>query len=304
MSGLVQVQGLRRDHDGVLQTALPMLEDLKTQFVPDQFKAAAYGYELMNQAALKAFPSGAYYLTTEIEGVKYYVTASGSVEERTEDLEASDGLFTINQVSGGALFDIGWHIEGANGHFSNSTLVDSKCVLNPETGVFRLDGSNNRNDWESQVFYLNETGKFAIRSCNTAYGESSWADAGRAFWTFQVDEVGEIVWGDYGPMPAYSYEPAYIWTLEKPTGYDQVKLVIGNIYNKYEDLIWEDPEDPNNWGLFLNMGTEFGQLADWDTYKKLWTMLQEVEVISSKFTDPAYADDYYMPQRPLWQVSW
>ncbi|MBR5395251.1 MAG: discoidin domain-containing protein [Bacteroidaceae bacterium] len=249
------------------------------------------------QAALKAFPSGAYYLTTEIDGVKYYVTASGSVEERTEDLEASDGLFTINQVdassAGDKLFDVAWHIEGANGHFSNSTLVDSKCLLNPETGVFRLDGSNNRNDWESQVFYLNETGKFAIRSCNTAYGESSWADAGRAFWTFQVDEVGEIVWGDYGPMPAYSYEPAYIWTLEQPTGYDQVKLVIGNIYNKYEDLIWEDPEDPNNWGLFLNMGTEFGQLADWDTYKKLWTMLQEVNAIADKFTDESYKEDYY-----------
>ena len=47
VSGLVQVQGLRRDHDGVLQTALPMLEDLKTQFVPEKLKAAAYGYELM-----------------------------------------------------------------------------------------------------------------------------------------------------------------------------------------------------------------------------------------------------------------
>ena len=46
-SGLVQVQGLRRDHDGVLQTALPTLEELKTQFVPERFKAAAYGYELM-----------------------------------------------------------------------------------------------------------------------------------------------------------------------------------------------------------------------------------------------------------------
>jgi hypothetical protein len=244
-------------------------------------------------AAIAAIPSGAYYITTEIDGIKYYVTATGALEQRYEDTDTSEGLFTINQVSGGALYDVGWHIEGANGHFSNTTLVDSKALLNPETGVFRLDTSNNRNDWESQVFYLNEEGKIAIRSCNTAFGESSWADAGRAFWTYEVDEAGEIVWGDYGPMPAYSYEPAYIWTLEQPTGYDQVALVINQLYTDYENLIWEDPEDPDNWGLFLNMGTDFGQLADWDTYTKLYTMLQEVSAISDKFIDPDYKDEYY-----------
>ena len=74
-------------------------------------------------AAIAAFPSGGYYITTVIDGVKYYVTASGSLEERTDDVATEDGLFTINQVSGGALYDIGWHIEGANGHFSNTTLT-------------------------------------------------------------------------------------------------------------------------------------------------------------------------------------
>ena len=255
------------------------------------------------EAALAAFPSGAYYITTEVDGVKYYVTASGSVEERGDWLEASDGLFTINQVSGGALYDIGWHIEGASGHFSNSTLIDSKCNLNPGTGVFRLDGSNNRNDWESQVFYLNETGKFAIRSCNTAYGESSWADAGRAFWTFQVEEIldendegtgeFEIVWGDYGPMPAYSYEPAYIWTLEQPTGFDQVKLVMDGIYNKYEEYTFDDRNEPE----IINMGTGFGQYADLESWYQLWDLLQVVNEWCEKFVEPDY--DYYQdPDAP------
>ena len=247
------------------------------------------------EAALAAFPSGAYYITTEIDGVKYYVTASGSLEERYEGIETSEGLFTINQVdassAGDKLFDVAFHIEGANGHFSNTTLTDSKAVLNPGTGVFRLDTSNNRNDWESQVFYLNAEGKIAIRSCNTAYDTSSWKDAGRAFWTYEVDEAGEIVWGDYGPMPAYSYEPAYIWTLEQPAGFDQVNMVINDIYARYEDLIWEDPSDPDNWGLFMNMGTEFGQLSDWDSYLKLWTVVQEVAAISDKFMSDGY--DYY-----------
>ena len=239
------------------------------------------------EAALAAIPSGAYYITTEVDGVKYYVTASGSLEERYEGIETSEGLFTINQVSGGALYTTGWHIEGANGHFSNTTLTNNLANLHPGTGVFRLDTGNNRNDWESQVFYMNEEGKIAIRSCNTAYGESSWADAGRAFWTYQVDEVGEIVWSDFGPMPAYSYEPAYIWTLEQPAGKEQVYLVLNNVYSKYEDYIWEDVDEPE----ILNFGTDFGQLTDLETWVKFWNLMQEVSAICDKFVEPDY--DYY-----------
>ncbi|MCR5851793.1 MAG: discoidin domain-containing protein [Bacteroidaceae bacterium] len=246
-------------------------------------------------AAIAAFPSGAYYITTEVDGVKYYVTASGSLEERYDGIEASEGLFTINQVSGGALYDVGWHIEGANGHFSNTTLSDdSKAVLNPGTGVFRLDTSNDRNDWESQVFFLNvEEGKFAIRSCNTAYGESSWADAGRAFWTYEVDEAGEVVFGDYGPIPCYSYEPAYIWTLEQPTGFDKVRMIFDALYTKYEDLIWDDRDEPT----VLNMGTGFGQYADMESWYQLWDLLQELSAICDKFIDPDY-DFYTDPEAP------
>jgi len=238
-------------------------------------------------AAIAAIPSGAYYITTEVDGVKYYVTSSGSLEERYEGIESSEGLFTINQDEGGALYNVGWHIEGANGHFSNTTLSDSKAVLNPGTGVFRLDTGNNRHDWESQVFFMNEEGKIAIRSCNTAYAESSWADAGRAFWTYQVDEVGEIVWGDFGPMPAYSYEPAYIWTLEVPTGADEVKVILNGIYDKYLDHI----DDYDGWSMNLGIGTEFGQYSDAETWEKFVDLIGEVEVILNNMVADDY--DYY-----------
>lgn len=266
---------------------MTLLFPLATMFSSGGAKAADPDKALYD-AAIAAIPTGAYYITTEIDGVKYYVAATGALEERTEYSETSDGLFTINQVSGGALYDIGWHIEGANGHFSNTTLVDSKALLNPGTGVFRLDTSNNRNDWESQVFYMNEEGKIAIRSCNTAFGESSWADAGRAFWTYEVDEAGEIVFGEYGPMPAYSYEPAYIWTLEQPTGFDQVKLVLNNLIGKYDAVLWDERDEPTS----LNFGTEFGQLTDTETWGKLWDFIQEVNtLIDEKINDPDY--DYY-----------
>ena len=47
VSGLVQILGLRRDHDAVLQTALPMIEELKTLNMPDDFKPSACGSEMM-----------------------------------------------------------------------------------------------------------------------------------------------------------------------------------------------------------------------------------------------------------------
>ena len=45
--GLVQIQGLRRDHDAVMRTALPMLEEMKNFHLPEQFLANFYGPEMM-----------------------------------------------------------------------------------------------------------------------------------------------------------------------------------------------------------------------------------------------------------------
>jgi hypothetical protein len=223
-------------------------------------------------AAIAAFPSGSYYITTVVDGVTYYLTSGGSLEERYEGIDGEEGLFEINQISGGALYDVGFHIEGADGHFTNTTLSNDKAVLNPGTGVYRLDTGNNRNDWESQVFFLNSEGKVAIRSCNTGYGESSWADAGRAFWTYEIDEAGEIVYGEYGPMPAYTYEPAYIWTLEKPAGNFELYNVLNTIYKKYEEQYWDDKDDP----VTFNMGDSFGQYRDRESWYELWDLVQVV----------------------------
>ena len=239
-------------------------------------------------AAIAAIPSGAYYITTEVDGVKYYVTASGDLEERYEGIDASEGLFTINQDEGGALYNVGWHIEGANGHFSNTTLSGDKAVLN--YGSFRLDGGQNRHDWESQVFFMNEEGKITIRSCNTGYGESSWADAGRAFWTYQVDEVGEVIWGDYGPLPGYSYEPAYIWTLEVPTGPEEVKMILNEIVNKYDS--YDQDYDGYGLGLGLGFGTDYGQYTDSETWQQLLELFEKIYYdILPKMMDESY--DYY-----------
>lgn len=269
---------------------LTLLFPLATMFTSGTARAADPDKSLY-EAALAAFPSGKYYITTEVDGVKYYVTASGTLEERTEYTEDSEGLFTFNQVDGGAYATIGWHIEGANGHFSNTELSNNLAYLHRNLNAdgtpksdsqnFRLDTGNNRNDWESQVFFLNEEGKVAIRSCNTAFGESSWADAGRAFWTYEVDEVGDPIYGDYGLVPGYTYEAAFIWTLERPAGDFLLYEVVYGVFSKYEDQYWDNREAP----ISLNMGTEYGQYRDYESWYALWDLLQEVNEILMSFDE-------------------
>ena len=201
-------------------------------------------------AALASVKNGSYYIVTEVDGIKYYVSRQGELKNMSElEDNAEDGLFEISQFSGGALYDVGWLIEGKTGGlFSNTTLIDGKANLHPGTGVFRLDYSFNRDNWERQVFFMNKEGKIAIRSCNTAYGTSSWADAGRAFWTYEVDEVGNPIYIDdfVGLMPCYSYEPAYVWMLEKSSIMIEV-LIDGINYNIDNDrMVAEVTSLPNN----------------------------------------------------------
>ena len=235
------------------------------------------------EAALAAIPDGAYYIATEVEGVKFYVTQGGNL---TDDKEVAY-MFGISKVdassAGDKLFDTAWKIEPDNGaHFSNTTLTDDKANLLFADEVYRQDGGNNRDDWERQIFYLNpETGKYAIRSCNTAYAESSWKDAGRAFWTWYIkDTEAEYV----VPTPCYSYDVAYIWSFELPTAKEQLKLVIEGIYNTYENQALDDVDEPE----YVNMGTEFGQYADWETWRKFKAELDKVTVLAEKFLDEDY----------------
>lgn len=158
------------------------------------------------EAALAAITDGgSYRISTTVDGTKYYVTNAGGLSSS----KAAAGIFSFAKITeGGAYVYDGAHtatgiqITSTEGkRFTNGPLSDSHAVLN----VSKFETStNNRKDWEAQVFFLNKAGKYAIRSCNTAYGESSWADAGRTFWTYKVDPV----------TPQYSYDAAFVWDLE------------------------------------------------------------------------------------------
>lgn len=212
-------------------------------------------------AAIAAITNGAYYISTDVEGEKYYVTQGGGLTPYREDAY----LFPVTQATGGALYDVGFLIDPGNDKkFSNPTLNGDYANLH--IGEFRQDTQNGgvgRSDWERQVLYMNEEGKVAIRSCNTAYGESSWADAGRTFWTWEIEdpEVDPIT-----VLPCYSYEPAFVWSFELPPPVESIFLVIKSIYNDYELQLYEPEDEPDP--AIANMGDGFGQLSDWETWFK------------------------------------
>ena len=145
---------------------------------------------------------GDYTILTKVNNVTYYVTTAGLLTS----VKSEAGCFNITKTSVGsmdeALFAEAFRIYGGTEFFTNPPLSGDVANLNP--GSF-VRGTQDRYDWERQVLYLNEDGKYAIRSCNTAYGESGWNDAGRTFWTYSTaDDV----------TPCYTYEPAYVWEFE------------------------------------------------------------------------------------------
>lgn len=153
-------------------------------------------------AALAAITDGGYYIVTEVNGIKYYVTTQGKLT----CIEENSGIFDVSKLEGGDFKQYGIRISSGNERFTNPMLINNTANLDQD---FYAHTTDDRDDWERQVFFLNANGKFAIRSCNTAHGTSSWNDAGRTFWTYKIAE------GEDWPTPCYSYEPAYVWMLEK-----------------------------------------------------------------------------------------
>lgn len=152
------------------------------------------------KAALAAIESGANYrIKTEFGGTSYYVTSAGKLTS----VKNEAGIFTITKTDGG-YFGTGFRID-AGSRFTNPPLSNNVANLTP--GVFSYS-TNDRADWERQIFYLNSENKYAIRSCNCADGTSSWNDAARTHWTCYT--VADVV------TPRYQYDRDYIWTIEGP----------------------------------------------------------------------------------------
>ena len=140
-----------------------------------------------------------YFIQTDVNGTTFYVTASGFLTSTKGDA----GIFHITKTSGGQ-FGTGFRIDGGKSTFTNPPKNGDVAKLNH--GAYVRSFTNDRDDWERQVLFLNDEGKYAIRSCNTEYGEADFQDCGRTFWSYTVSDV---------VIPCYTYEPTYVWNFVK-----------------------------------------------------------------------------------------
>ncbi len=223
------------------------------------------------EAALLAIQdNGNYYITTDVEGIKYYLDQGGYL---TDD-KSSASIFNLKKTSGGSgslksygfqvIKDGSYFSNPVNGSYDNDSITDTH--LNTST---RGDAT-----WETQVFFLNDEGKYAIRACNCSYAASGWNHVGSSFWT----TIGDIA--------TYEYDPQYIWELEEPADVEKILAVLNSIYEKYNDQVWDSGD-----GETMNMGTGPGQHSDFDAWQEFYMLIQQVDEYVTQYGDPDYDPD-------------
>jgi len=129
---------------------------------------------------------------------KYYLKADGYLTDQVEEAKS----FAFELAAGGSYvkgkgYRLNKFTNGGDG--SNNITNDAKTHI--------IVGTNDRDDFEGQVFFLNEEGNYAIRSTNA--NSTGWAAS--AFWTVTTP-IGEAT------IPNATYTmagPQYIWLLEK-----------------------------------------------------------------------------------------
>ena len=170
--------------------------------------------ESMYADALEQIEDGANYLiSTVVDGTKYYLTAAGTLSAD----KAVAGQFTFAKASAAShQWEYGFKLSSQNNkRFSNPYTTTEEALTNGGLNT----STNNRDDWEAQVFFLNSDGLYAVRSTNAPYNNetSGWNWIGNTYWT--VNE---------GPLAEYSWEPQFVWNLEKNVIIDVVANLVVN----------------------------------------------------------------------------
>ena len=152
-------------------------------------------------AAIKNYHS--YYISTTINDVPYYLkveTVEDKVLGTITEYKAEATALYFKKVSGGSAYGYGFQI-GESRRFTNpaTTGKDGNGDIKNVGGI--NTSTNNRSDWETQVFFLNNEGKYAVRATNKS-GNSTTAWKPAAYWN--------IVDGNAG----YTNDAAFIWEIE------------------------------------------------------------------------------------------
>ncbi|MBP5770400.1 MAG: discoidin domain-containing protein [Bacteroidaceae bacterium] len=163
-------------------------------FAQDVDLQAAY------EAALATIQDGGTYrISTDVDDAKFYLTENGTLTANTKEA----ATFLVKKVAGEE-YGFGFILKDANA-FSNPPLVtDAEPKLN--TGSISTYGGAPRDNWEAQVFFLQD-GKYAVRATNARKGDSSWNLAGSVFWTVNA--------GENGPIAEFALDAYFVWQVEE-----------------------------------------------------------------------------------------
>lgn len=188
------------------------------------------GYE----RALAAIKDGSYYrVFTEVDGQKYYLTADGRLTTQTDGVSSFHFVKSCDET-------LSWEYSccfvliNSDIVFSGPKLSDMNALTPGQLNLSDYYGYNDA--WSSQVFFLNETGRFAIRSTNFINRNTKQGQYANTFWTVNM--------GDNGPMAEYSSEKDYLWQLEE---------IMQDDVAEYEQAL-NTIQDDENYRVFTEVG--------------------------------------------------
>ena len=151
------------------------------------------------ERALASIQEGHYYrICTEVDGQKYYVDEYGYL---TSNIYTSC-TFQFSKVEG-QVYPYSFNIKRNDGYSVSGRFVDQML----ENRRFLLMKEFIDDAWSSQVLFLNEEGRYAVRSSNVAEENLGDYGGGRTYWNYSIINNNVYL--------GYSYDKNYVFQIEE-----------------------------------------------------------------------------------------
>ena len=204
-----------------------------------------------------------YRIFTMVGTQKYYLTADGKLSTNVNNAPQ----FSFKKVTPSSTereYEKSFYVKNGSYYFSNSSKEDGSALSEGHI----CTSTSGRDTWESQVFFLNTEGKYAIRSTNAKSGSSGWSKVGTAFWTVSS--------GSNGPVAQYSYNMNYVWQIEDESESSETipgteLLTNGKCDGTYTG--WTKKDGGSGWGIGNDNGVKY-----WVSSNGLCTLSQTVSL--------------------------
>lgn len=218
--------------------------------------------EIAYEKALAAIKDGeGYRIFTEINDTKYYLNTEGKL---TDADNAATFIFNKVEVAN-TLYQIGWNL-GAK--FTNPQLTNGSSGDVVNNGKIEV-GGNDRNDWERQVMFLNDEGKFAVRATNA--NSANWG--ANTYW--------DVVTNDELPAAGYSLEPSYVWQIAGYVDLTELNTLADKLLAQIAAT--ETYDDPQEVGVTINSQIETIKNKDFTSKKEVDAAIGQIAELAKSF---------------------